>query len=343
MGSSSKITPQTILVYVGHDLVGDGLMKLPFVRVLKANWPQAKITWCAGKGLSVYASSLCPLVAGLIDETLENAFVRSRLGNIFTRPLGGRSFDLVLDTGRRFLTSLAVRRVRHQRLVSGAAGFLLSDGRPAARTKPRAMLGQMLQLIEAAGGDPALATPPLLLSAEATQAAALLLPPGPTYIGLAPGAGNRAKCWPFENYCAVAQTLGDAVPVFILGLDEKDWIAAASTVPKARLPLQDAAAQGIAASPILTIALAQRLTASLANDSGGGHMLAAGDQPLVSLFGPTDPTKVAARPWRGGFAPGARHFTVLRAQDFGTDEMAAIPVAAVVAALQSSMSSAGPR
>jgi len=328
------MTPQTILVYVGLDLVGDGLMKLPFVRVLKANWPTAKITWCAGKGASVYAGSLRPLVAGLIDETLENAGFGSRLGDIFTRPLGGRSFDLVIDTQRRFSTSLAVRRVRHRRFVSGAAGFLLSDGRPAARTKPRAMLGQMLQLIEAAGGDPALATPPLALPAEATQAASALLPPGPTYIGLAPGAGNRDKCWPFENYVGVAKSLREIVPVFILGPDEKDWIAAASAVPNARLPLQDAAARGIAASPTLTIALAQRLAASLANDSGGGHMLAAGDRPLVSLFGPTDPAK---------FAPRARHLTVLRAQAFGADHMAAIPLEAVVAALQSSMTSGVPR
>ena len=328
------MTPQTILVYVGLDLVGDGLLKLPFVRVLKANWPTAKITWCAGKGPSVYAGSLRPLVAGLIDETLENAGFGSRLGDVFMRPLGGRSFDLVIDTQRRFSTSLAVRRVRHRQFVSGAAGFLLSDGRPALRTKPRAMLGQMLQLIAAAGGDPTLATPPLALPTDATQAAATLLPPGPTYIGLAPGAGNRDKCWPFENYLAVAKALDAAVPVFILGPDEKDWIAAAAAVPNARLPLQEAAARGIATSPALTIALAQRLAASLANDSGGGHMLAAGDQPLVSLFGPTDPAK---------FAPRARHLTVLRAQDFGGNDMAAIPVAAVVAALQSSTTSAGPR
>jgi ADP-heptose:LPS heptosyltransferase len=328
------MTPQTILVYVGLDLVGDGLLKLPFVRVLKANWPHAKITWCAGKGTSVYAGSLRPLVAGLIDETLENAGFGSRLSDVFMRPLDGRSFDLVIDTQRRFSTSLAVRRVRHRLFVSGAAGFLLSDGRPQQRTKPRAMLGQMLQLIAAAGGDPALATPALALPPHATQAAASLLPPGPTYIGLAPGAGNRDKCWPFENYCAVATALGAAVPVFILGPDEKDWIAAASAVPNARLPLQEAVARGIESSPALTIALAQRLAASLANDSGGGHMLAAGDRPLVSLFGPTDPAK---------FAPHATHLTVLRAQDFGADDMAAIPVTSVITALQSSMTSGAPR
>ncbi len=325
--------PDSILVYVGLDLVGDGLMKLPFARALRANWPGARIVWCAGKGPSVFAGSLRPIVAGLIDETLENAGFGSRLSDVLVRPLDGRAFDLVIDTQRRLSTTLAVRRVRHRRFVSGTASFLLSDGRPKEAAKPRAMHGQLLQLIEAAGGDPGIAIPRLQLPADAIAAAASLLPEGPVYVGLAPGAGNRAKSWPLERYVELARGLQGAVPVFILGPDERDWIEACRAVPGAILPLQDAASRGLSASPILTIALAQRLGASLANDSGGGHMLAAGDRPLVSLFGPTDPAK---------FAPAAQVLTVLRAQDFGGSAMEAIPLEAVRAALQSSIASVRP-
>ncbi|MBL8808391.1 MAG: glycosyltransferase family 9 protein [Rhodospirillales bacterium] len=328
------MNPDSILVYVGLDLVGDGLLKLPFVRTLRANWPGARIVWCAGKGPSVFAGSLRPLVAGLIDETIENAGFGSRVSDIFGHPLAGRHFDLILDTQRRFATSLAVRRVRHRRFVSGAAGFLLSAGRPAQAAKPRSMHAQLLQLVAAAGGDPALPGAPLTLPAETCAAAAALLPPGPRYVGLAPGAGNRAKSWPLERFVELARGLRDAVPVFILGPDERDWIEPCAAVPGAILPLQDAAARGMSPSPVLTIALAQRLAASVANDSGGGHMLAAGDGALVSLFGPTDPAK---------FAPVARRLAVLRAQDFGGSAMEAIPIEAVRAALQSSMADAAPR
>ncbi|MBI1244555.1 MAG: lipopolysaccharide heptosyltransferase family protein [Alphaproteobacteria bacterium] len=324
----------SILVYVGLDLVGDGLLKLPFVRILRANWPKARIVWCAGKGSSVFASSLRPLVAGLIDETIENAGFGSRLSDALGRPLAGRTFDLVIDTQRRFATSLAVRRVRHRRFVSGAAGFLLSGGRPANADKPRSMHAQLLQLVEAAGGNPAIPVAPLSLPAEAQADASALLPPGPRYVGLAPGAGNRAKSWPLDRFVALARGLRDATPVFILGPDERDWTDACRAVPGAILPLQDAAARGIAPSPVLTIALAQRLTASVANDSGGGHMLAAGDGALVSLFGPTDPAK---------FAPVAKSLVVLRAQDFGGEMMDAIPLEAVEAALQSSMAGTAAR
>ena len=51
-----------------------------------------------------------------------------------------------------------------------------------------------------------------------------------------------------------------------------------------------------------------------------GHLIAAGDCPLVSLFGPTPAAK---------FAPFAERLTLIEAQSFGSDEMTAIPVGAV--------------
>jgi ADP-heptose:LPS heptosyltransferase len=314
----------SILVYVGLDLGGDGLMKLPFVRALRANWPAARIVWCAGKGPSVYAGTLKPLVEGLIDETIENAKFGSRWSDALGRPLPDRDFDLVVDTQRRFLTSLAVRRVRHRRFVSGSAGWLLSNGKPRDRAKPASLRAQLAQLIAAAGGDPDIAAPALALPAAVRDAARALLPEGPVYVALSPGAGGRHKCWPLGNYLELGRRLTGSVPVYLLGPGETEWTGVCGAVPGALLPLQDAAARGLEVSPALTIALAQRCAAAVANDSGGGHMLAAGDVPLVSLFGPTDPAK---------FAPAARALTILRARDFGGDGMASIPVAAVADAL----------
>lgn len=316
----------SILIYVGLDLVGDGLLKLPFARRLRANWPSARIVWCAGKGPSVYATTLKPLVDGLIDETIEKAGFGSSWGDLLIRPLGGRDFDLVIDTQRRFSTSLAVRRVRHKRFVSGAASWFLSDGKPARRAKPRSMDAQLSQLIEAAGGDPSIATAPLRLPAQADADARTLLPDGQIYVVLAPGAGNREKCWPLDRFIELGKHLAarGIVPVFQLGPNETDWEALCRAVPGAILPIQDAITRQIDTSPALTIALAQRCKAGVANDAGGGHMLAAGDVGLVSLFGPTDPAK---------FAPAAQRLTVIRAQAFGAEAMDAIPLEAVESAL----------
>jgi len=324
--------PATICVYVGLDLVGDGLMKLPFLRALRRAWPAAQVTWLAGKGPSVFAHELAPLARGLIDEVIEDAGIGSRAGELLHRPMAGRRFDLVIDTQRRVLTTLILRRLSHGTFVSGAAGFLLSDRRPRLPyAKPKAMVRQMLDLIEIAAGAPARPDAALAIDPATETAATRLLPVGPTYVGLAPGAGGRQKCWPLENYIDLARRLadGERLPVFILGPGEAEWISACRAVAGARLPLQDAVEQGIAITPMLTIALARRLAAAVANDSGAGHMLAAGDVKLVSLFGPTSPDK---------FAPMTPVLRVLRAQDFGGEAMSAIPVDVVIRAVRELLS-----
>ncbi len=319
-----EVEPGTILVYVGLDAVGDGLMKLPFVRALRAAFPSARITWIAGKGPTVYAGSLAPLVAGLIDEVLDHAAIGSRPLELVTRrPLAGRAFDLVIDTQRRLLTTLILRRVRHRLFLSASGGYLLSDLRPRDRRKPHSMVAQLLALVELASGRPAEAPAPLPRDLVAEWAAAELLPAGPTYVGFAPGAGGRHKCWPLQRFIAVAAelTAGGRVPVFLLGPDEAAWAdVVRAALPAALLPLQQAAE----VTPMLTIALARRLDAAVANDSGTGHMLAAADVPLVSLFGPTPADK---------FAPSTARLTVLRAQDWGGETMERIPVEAVAAAV----------
>ena len=319
--------PDSILVYVGLDAVGDGLIKLPFLRALRAAFPEARITWLAGKGHSVYAGILAPLVTDLIDEIMDDAHIGSRTSELLGDPLPGRSFDLIIDTQRRLLTTLILRRIRHRRFISAAGGFRLSDVRPKTRARPAAMAAQLTALVELAGGDPAQAAAPLGRDLAAEALAATLLPPGPGYVGFAPGAGGKHKCWPLERFVAVAVAVAaqGLVPVFLLGPAERDWAATIKeSLPQALLPLQ----QADDPTPMLTIALGRRLRAAITNDSGTGHMLAAAEIALVSLFGPTPPDK---------FAPGAARLTVLRAQDFGGSAMDAIPVAAVEKALSKAL------
>lgn len=327
-------TPATILVYVGLDAVGDGLMKLPFLRALRSAFPQARITWLAGKGHTVYAGTLAPLIAGLADEVIDQAGIGSRARELVgRRPLAGRRFDLIIDTQRRLLTTLILRRVGHGRFISAAADFRLSDARPPKGwTRPAAMVGQLMALVELASGRPALAEAPLAVDEEAERMADGLLPPGPTYIGLAPGAGGLHKRWPLERFCDLGKLLKDgkgAIPVFLLGPNEAEMAAEIrAAVPMAVLPLQGVER----VTPMLTIALGRRMAAAVSNDSGTGHMLAAADLPLVSLFGPTPPEK---------FAPAARRLTVIRAQAWGGAEMDRIPVEAVADALEGCMAGRG--
>jgi ADP-heptose:LPS heptosyltransferase len=316
--------PRSVLVYVGQDLIGDGLIKLPFVRALRAAFPEAHLTWVAGKGRSVYAGVLAPLVAGLLDEVIDDANFGSTWTDLFRRPLAGRAFDLVIDTQRRFLTTLIVRRIRARCFVSGAGNFIVSSRRPRAYRRPPAMIRQMLDLIEVASGRPAMTAGAYPLPADKMVQAKALLPDGPAYVGLAPGAGMRVKCWPLDRFIALARLQRETghQPVFLLGPQEQEWLPGLrEALPQAQFPLQ---APGVEPDPLLSMALATRLAAAVANDSGVGHILAAGGAPLVSLFGPTSPDK---------FAPCAAVSTIITAQEFGSEAMDAIPVAVVAAAL----------
>ena len=327
MTNAAISAPRTVLVYVGGDLVGDAVMKLPFVRALRAACPDAAITWCAGKHGSAFADVLRPLTGTLIDEVVEEAGFDRPLSCLLRRPLGGRHFDWVIDTQRGVPVSFLIRRIRHDLFISGSADFLLSDRKPQqGYRRPASMVAQMLDLLALASGQEPQPDAPLVIDAETVARAAAALPGGPVYVGLAPGAGGRNKCWPLENYVALAKLQADKGrrPVFILGPAETDWAPRLKeAVPDALFPT---VAEGAAAPSVgYSVALGARLAVAVANDAGSGHILAASDVPLVSLFGPTPAAK---------FAPAARRARVIEAQDFGSDEVAAIPLDVVAEAVE---------
>lgn len=331
MTKSGDFAPRSVLVYVGLDRVGDSLLKMPFVRGLRQAFPDAKISWVAGKDTSVYATVMRPAAEGLLDEVIERAGIGLSPTELLFRPLKGRRFDLVIDTQRVALASFALMRIPCRRRISPFARFFFSHVKPEPGYRfPKTMMRQVLDLLELASGK-SFPTPekidldiPAAYQAEAVN----LLPDGPVYVGIAPGAGGKPKCWPLDRFVAVAQkqiALGRK-PVWLLGPAEQEWIAPLrEATPDALFPLQtDGIKSRYGFSPLLTIALASRFKAALANDSGVGHMCAVGAAPLASLFGPTSPAK---------FAPVGTRLSIVRAQDFGASDMTAIPVEAAEAAL----------
>ncbi len=320
--------PPRILVYVGLDLIGDGLMKLPFVRALRHAFPTADITWLAGKGPSAYRTSLAPLVKGLLTRVVDEANIGSSWFELLSRPLPQDSFDLVFDTQRRFKTAAIVSLIRTRFRISPAAGYFFSTVKPADRqAKSASMVRQLLDLLELATGEAANPQAPLPLERTVLALASSILPQGYSYIAMAPGAGGKHKIWPLKNFIEVGQALASNghVPVYLLGPDEVSMRRdLASAVPEAMFPLQHPAVEQFGPRADVTIAIAGRCRVGLANDSGGGHLLAAASLPMVSLFGPTDPAK---------FAPLTPRLTVLQAQRWGGADMARIPSVDVLHAL----------
>jgi ADP-heptose:LPS heptosyltransferase len=318
---------KTILVYSMGEVIGDGLIKLPFIAGLRAAFPLARITWCAAKGQTVYAGPLKAVVEGYIDEILTDGPTGAGALDIlpWVKPFGGRRFDLVIDTQENLRRCVVARR----------AGGLFVSAALLARTKPWPVavtdrLARLLALPSDGRGAP---TPIALADPDALAAARALLPDGQTYVGLAPGAGGQDKRWPLERYIALARTIEARGwrPVFFFGPDEaEDAAIARREVPGARFPEKDRQdAFTHIKGPLLVIALAGRLSAAVANDAGPGHMLAAGGAPLLSL------QKDARKALK--FRPAAARLEMLVAGDYG-DEMAALPFEVVWSALSRLMS-----
>jgi ADP-heptose:LPS heptosyltransferase len=196
------------------------------------------------------------------------------------------------------------------------------------------MLDGMFALLAAAAARPiARDLSPLTVPPALADAAAAALPPGPTYVALAPGSGGPHKSWPVDRYAALAAWLvaQGAVPVALIGPQDaalRGTLRAA--VPGLLEPETDPAFALLAPGPqpLRVVAIAARCALGVANDAGPGHMIAAAGTPLVSLFGPTRPEKFRPVMSRDG--------RCLEAKDYGAGrEMAELPLIAVQKAVDS--------
>jgi ADP-heptose:LPS heptosyltransferase len=331
---------RSILVYVTSDVdnaLGENVLKLPLLLALSEAFPMARIAWVPGTSGAFYLrEALAPLVGGGIDEFITDLRIPTdpRAALFWKHPILDRHFDLIVDTQRYFGRTLFLRRIPHGRFISGTWRYLLSNApppRPLPRRPPR-LIDKLSGLAAAAAGHPIRVPNPIPLPEAWRARAADLLPAGPAYVGLSPGAGRKetGKCWPLQSFVAVAraQVERGRVPVFLLGPEERLWHEQLrEAVPKALFPEEQNAivATGGIGGPCLVAALGERLAAAVANCSGTGHLLAAGGAPMVSLYGPTRPEK---------YAPFARALICLKAQDYGSDRIEAIPLGAVLAAVE---------
>lgn len=320
----------SVAIHSCGEVIGDGLFKLSFLQECRRRFPDARITWVAGLSTSVFAGVLAPMVEGLIDEVIEDAGIGTFGQLVDPRaPLGGRRFDLVVDTQRNFMRTLCARRIRHDVFLASTGGFHLSSVRPKdPGSFPRSLLGQFSFLLDLVSGPPTGAPAPLAVADAYHARARDLLPDGQTYIGFAPGAGDPTKVWPLENFLGIARRQSQAgrVPVFILGPGEEAMRAPIeAAIPNALFPSTDENSANQASGPALVIALARRMAAAVSNDSGAGHMLALGQVPLVSLYSKADPRK---------YVLNVPRLVVIDAKDHGGKDPALIPLEAVAQALE---------
>ena len=323
----------SILVHGKDQPVGDAFIQAGFFHALRCRYPAARITFAVSLGGCAYANTLRAAMAPFIDEVLVDQALclkREQLRRAHPRPLADRRFDIIIDLEKKWWRTLIIRRIRHKVFVSASRHFLFSDRWPRDWSKPLHLSRQYFMLLDALR-MPARQTLPLpdFRDAQAEAFAATLLPTGPSYLGIVPGAGDRSKCWPLDRFVALARHAATSgmVPVVLLGPQEKEWLAQLrAALPQALFPAWDGETMRPEFStPLMTVALGRRLAAAVTNDCGIAHMLAAGDTPLLTLFGHTNPIK---------YAPLSSRSVTLWARDFGGTRIEDVPFAAVTTALE---------
>ncbi len=282
--------------------IGDVLMTTPLVRTLRARFPQARIDYWVGSWSAPVMKNnphLDHIIA--FDEKhilRRNPLAVHRLAHAIRR----QRYDLMFVLDFSYLANVFAAWCR----VPIRIGFDRNGGGfPNTLNVPYGKriydVDSYLHLARLVGARPRAHQIELVLTASEKKFAQAffqkekLLPT--TTIGIAPGGARNPgmtldiKRWPAERFAAVAEALtrkGWRV-LLIGGPDDRDAAAVVQQhVPTAinavgRFPLRRSAA------------LIKQCASLICNDSGPMHLAVAVGTPVIALFGPTDPKKLAPR------------------------------------------------
>ncbi len=278
--------------------MGDFIVTLPTLRLLRERWPDAHIEILGQPRLAEIALER-HYVNGIrsVNHGPLSAFFTPRavLDPEWMDYIG--DFELVLsyfyDPDGLFLANL--KRCNPVEILTHPPRVPEAFGQPAARHFAGILEPLGLEL----GDDVASDLFPLPEDTAAAQAFLAGLPPGTRLVAIHPGSGGESKNWPVVSWADLGRRLVRAKPDLALLIIEGEadgeqaqvLIEAWKDLPHLRarwLPL-----------PILA-ALLREATLFLGHDSGITHLAAASrrDLPVIALFGPTDPL-VWAPPRKG--------------------------------------------
>ncbi|QYM80128.1 glycosyltransferase family 9 protein [Horticoccus luteus] len=252
--------PTRILVLRGGAL-GDFIVTLPALQLLRRVWPAAPITLVGNARAAALGQT-----AGVIDRVCSQSEARwsalyasPPLPSAFADELA--AFDLVLNFWPDPDGELARHFPRHP-----AQRFLTAPSHPA---------------VAPAAAHYCAALHPLGLTADSFRFPLGSPSPDARLVAVHPGSGSPRKNWPLDRWHALCLRLREIAPtefLIVTGDAEPDPGALANFGRHAHaLPL-----------PQLVAAL-RECRLFLGHDSGISHLAAACGVPCVLLFGPTDP------------------------------------------------------
>ena len=294
--------PRNILV-IDFGQLGDVVMSLPALRVIREKFSQSRITVAAGTPSSqiVELSGYADEIIAVDRVALRDGFIPVSILRIFNvvKDVRRRQFDFVIDLHSFSETNLlGFFSGAPQRLFARRPGrsfdFLanFSPKPPVDRNDPdQHLVDRYLDVLKPLGIDNVARTPAMTPRAEDNRAVDALLKKakgesGTPLVGLFPGAGHPGRAWPAQRWADLADFLirNDGVrPVVFIGPEERAGAQEMRrSFPATTIFLEKLSIGELAAAQA-------RLAVFVSNDTGPVHIAAAVGAPIVVLIGRLTP------------------------------------------------------
>jgi lipopolysaccharide heptosyltransferase I len=285
-------TPHRILLIKPSSL-GDVTHALPVLHLLRKRYPAAKISWL----VAPYCSGLLEGHPDL-DEVI--LFDRKRFGTAWKNPAAGldlirfkrdlrrRQFDWVIDLQGLFRSGWLAWHTRAPVRIGFANArefaWLFYTHRVPIPTLEQHAVDRYLKIAAAAGCDDEPVEFHFPVTDSDRAAVSDLLGHVEPFAVLMPGANWDTKRWDPDKFEALVAPMRERFGLQSVVAGGPDTIDLAMKIPSA-INLA-----GKTNLPQL-VALLERASLVIANDSGPMHIAAALNRPLVTLFGPTNPIR----------------------------------------------------
>jgi heptosyltransferase-2 len=300
MAVNNKKTEILVVKLLG---IGDVIMALPMLDAIKVQYPQSRVTWIccpSAKALLEDKHAIDELI--LIDDAILFGKTMVRVRHLLSLwiKLAGHRFDLII-TGHRDW--------RYQMLTFPV---LSGDRRsfswpPVVRFRPvpgRWHGHEYVQLVSGHDDSSSLPASTPRLDFPLPKRFSDIFSNGRKVVALAPGGGRVApggkgfgllRCWPVENYVALAERLlaKNRRVVLMGGQSDKNLAVFFSRLPVVNLLGETTLKE--------TVGIYSECDVIVAHDSGPMHLAYASGAPLVALFGPTMPSERFPPEARGVF------------------------------------------
>ncbi|MBN1816658.1 MAG: glycosyltransferase family 9 protein [Sedimentisphaerales bacterium] len=292
----------TNILIIKPSALGDVALSLPAVSAVRKSFPDAKITWLIRPEFAPLPQRT-PNVDSLLlfDRQYLGKWWRhpgslAALGRLFHRLRASR-FDLVIDLQGLFRTALFAWSTGSSRRLGLSSAREFATWFYTERIGPHPesahVIDDYLHVVRATGGQPQSVEYGLSATEQDHEETARILAahgvPSPSYAVLVIGSAHAVKCWPHASFAELAERIGKRGLRLVAIGTEGERASIESLRRMSAAPIVNLAGQ----TPIgPLVALLEKASIVISNDTGPGHIAVAVNTPTVMIFGPTNPRRV---------------------------------------------------